>query len=72
MPLVPIVRRHALSAIFGLAALVSLPALATIDRAGAAKIFGEAHAICSRDHGELWGHSLCGPMLRADAAGRSR
>jgi hypothetical protein len=71
MSLSPAVRSRPLRAIFGLAALVSLPTLAAIDPGGAAKIFGEAHAICTRDGGALWGHSLCGPMLLVDPDDRT-
>jgi len=37
-----------------------------IDLALAHRYFQEAHAVCSRDGGKLWGISLCGPMLFAD------
>ena len=33
------------------------------DLALAQQYFQEAHAICTRDEGHLWGVSLCGPML---------
>jgi hypothetical protein len=54
----------------GLAA-ISAPALGAVDPAGAQRVFGEAKAICQRDAGVLWGHSLCGPMLLVDPADRS-
>jgi hypothetical protein len=34
----------------------------------AAQYFKEAQALCERDGGRLWGVSLCGPMVIADAA----
>lgn len=39
---------------------------AGIDRTLAAQYFQEAQALCSADNGELWGVSLCGPMLFVD------
>jgi hypothetical protein len=33
-------------------------------------IFAEAAAICQRDGGQLWGHTLCGPILLGDPAAR--
>ena len=46
--------------------LATRPARAAIDHAQAESIFDQAHAICSRDAGALWGHTLCGPMLQVD------
>ncbi len=55
---------------FAAAALSScfwaLPSVAAPDAGTAARLFGEAQAICSRDHGKLWGTSLCGPILLVD------
>jgi hypothetical protein len=34
----------------------------------AEQYFKEAQALCERDGGRLWGVSLCGPMVIADAA----
>ncbi|HYX40722.1 MAG TPA: hypothetical protein VE821_03440, partial [Pyrinomonadaceae bacterium] len=42
----------------------------THDLALAQQYFQEAQAICTRDHGRLWGVSLCGPMLLVDPATR--
>lgn len=56
----------ATSALFAVA-----PAFGTIDPTGAAHILGEAKAICTRDAGAFWGHSLCGPMLLVDPLDRS-
>ena len=32
--------------------------------------FAEAQSLCQADHGELWGISLCGPMMFVDAKSR--
>jgi hypothetical protein len=45
-----------------------VPAAAQVDQALAAQYFKEAQALCERDGGRLWGISLCGPMVIADAA----
>jgi hypothetical protein len=45
---------------------------AEVDSGRAAVWFAEAEAICQRDAGQLWGVSLCGPMVVADAATRTR
>ena len=37
---------------------------------GASAIFRQAHDICQRDHGRLWGRSLCGPIMLVDPRGR--
>ena len=34
-------------------------------------VFAEARALCSADHGRLWGVSLCGPIMFVDAPSRS-
>jgi hypothetical protein len=39
-----------------------------VDQARAEQYFKEAQALCERDGGRLWGVSLCGPMVIADAA----
>ena len=44
---------------------------AQIDQQQADRYFKEAAALCERDGGRLWGVSLCGPMVFADAATRS-
>ena len=43
-------------------------AAAQVDQALAEQYFKEAQALCERDGGRLWGISLCGPMVIADAA----
>jgi hypothetical protein len=45
-----------------------VPASAQVDQARAEQYFKEARALCERDGGRLWGISLCGPMVIADAA----
>lgn len=62
--------RHVITSAFGLIT-VSLclvtPAGAQVDQQRAEAYFKEAAAICQRDGGRLWGVSLCGPMVIADA-----
>ncbi|MBX9602471.1 MAG: hypothetical protein K2X35_15790 [Bryobacteraceae bacterium] len=51
------------------AALLYLPpAPAQVDPGRAQEIFRQAQDLCERDAGRLWGISLCGPMVIADAA----
>jgi len=44
-----------------------VPAAGQVDKALAEQYFKEARALCERDGGRLWGVSLCGPMIIADA-----
>src|SRR6266851_2972264 len=44
------------------------PAVSQVDQQRAQEYFNEAQALCERDGGRLWGVSLCGPMVIADAA----
>lgn len=37
-----------------------------IPTGAASRIFARAHALCSADGGDLWGVSLCGPLMLAD------
>src|SRR5688500_15812710 len=46
---------------------VSFVAAAQVDQSKAQQYFKEAAALCERDGGKLWGISLCGPMVIADA-----
>src|SRR5688572_7356681 len=46
-------------------------AAAQVDQQRAETYFKEAAAICQRDGGRLWGISLCGPMVFADARTRT-
>jgi len=39
--------------------------------ANAQKYFAEAHALCQKDNGQLWGVSLCGPMMFVDPESRA-
>lgn len=59
--------RAGLLGLLGLAA----PAAAQVDSARAAGYFQEAARLCAREGGRLWGVSLCGPMVIADAATRT-
>ena len=43
------------------------PAVAQVDHQRAREFFTEAQALCERDGGRLWGVSICGPMVIADA-----
>jgi len=75
-------RAIGLSGVILAGVLAASPATAQVDPAGAARTFAEAKAICERDGGVLWGHTLCGPILlvepqtrdiianQADAEGR--
>jgi hypothetical protein len=51
-----------------LVVLTVIPAAAQVDQARAEQYFKEAQTLCDRDGGRLWGVSLCGPMVIADAA----
>src|SRR5262249_20349982 len=46
-------------------------AAAQVDPERAEAYFKEADALCHRDGGRLWGVSLCGPMVFADARTRT-
>jgi hypothetical protein len=46
------------------------PSNSVINLDTARSAFAEARALCSADNGKLWGVSLCGPMLFADAQTR--
>ncbi len=46
---------------------LAIPAAAQVDLQRAEAYFREATIICQRDSGRLWGISLCGPMVFADA-----
>ena len=59
-------KRMHLTLLFVAAGVV--PAAAQVDQGLAAEYFKEARALCERDGGRLWGVSLCGPMVIADAA----
>jgi hypothetical protein len=48
-----------------------VPAVAQVDQHRAQEYFKEAQALCERDGGRLWGVSLCGPMVIADAMTRT-
>jgi len=48
-------------------ASLAAPAAGQVDQQLAAKYFEEAQTLCEREAGRLWGVSLCGPMVFADA-----
>ncbi len=50
--------------------LSALPALAAPDRAAVTRLFADAERECRRDHGALWGISLCGPIFVVDYTDR--
>jgi hypothetical protein len=43
------------------------PAVAQVDQQRAQEFFKEAHALCERDGGRLWGVPICMPMVIGDA-----
>jgi hypothetical protein len=57
--------------LISLALCLVSPAAAQVDQQRAEAYFKEAAAICQRDGGRLWGVSLCGPMVFADARTRT-
>lgn len=66
--------RNITTSAFGLSSLALClvnPAAAQVDQQRAEAYFNEAAAICQRDGGRLWGISLCGPMVFADARTRT-
>ena len=56
---------------FVLLAGLTQSAFAQVDQQRAEQYFKEAATLCSRDGGRLWGISLCGPMVFADARTRT-
>lgn len=50
---------------------VAAPARAQVDPARVDTYFKEAAALCAKDGGRLWGQSLCGPIVVADATTRT-
>jgi hypothetical protein len=58
-------RIHTLGLI--LVSLATSSASAQVDQERAAQYFREASALCEREGGRIWGVSLCGPMVIADA-----
>jgi hypothetical protein len=53
--------------LISLSVAMAIPAAGQVDQQRADAYFKEAAAICQRDNGRLWGVSLCGPMVIADA-----
>jgi len=60
-----------LATIFASLILFPSSVLASIDQEQAESVFRQAHTICARDAGSLWGRSLCGPMLLVDPDDRT-
>jgi hypothetical protein len=50
----------------GLASSANAQPSSQIDPTQATAVFTEAKILCERDHGRVWGHSLCGPILLVD------
>lgn len=55
--------------------LLAIPAhaaqsMTAISAGQAARIFAEAHTLCTAEGGRLWGHSLCVPLMFVDPATR--
>ncbi|MBX3174744.1 MAG: hypothetical protein KF709_10045 [Gemmatimonadaceae bacterium] len=48
-------------------AAAPMPAAGQVDSVLAARYFAEAATLCQREGGRLWGISLCGPLVFADA-----
>lgn len=49
----------------------AVPAAAQVDQRRAESYFAESRTLCEGEAGRLWGVSLCGPMVFADAATRT-
>ena len=45
---------------------IASPASSAPNRAGVAEVFREAKIVCERDAGQLWGKTLCGPIIIVD------
>lgn len=56
------------TAVFALLSAMTGLAWAQVDLQAAEQYFEEAQALCERDGGHIWGISLCGPMIFADAS----
>ena len=61
-------QRLLITAITVLLSIVKGPAWAQVDPQVAERYFDEARTLCERDGGRMWGVSLCGPMIFADAS----
>jgi hypothetical protein len=53
------------------AVLLTTPAAAQVDQTRAQTYFAEVAALCAKEGGRLWGKSLCGPLVLADAQTRT-
>ena len=63
-----VARNVSLPVLLGLSMGLTLPAAGQVDSSRANSYFREAATLCAREGGRLWGVSLCGPMVFADAA----
>jgi hypothetical protein len=63
------VARALLFSTIPLAALAQTPEPIPVETAQT--YFSEAHSLCQADHGQLWGVSLCGPIMFVDPQSRS-
>lgn len=59
---------HIRTLVIAVAICSTLPLSGQVDPVRAEAYFKEAKTFCDRDGGRLWGISLCGPMVIADAA----
>jgi hypothetical protein len=54
----------------GMSTLLAVTLLAAIDAASAQRAFTELEVMCAADRGRLWGRTVCGPTVFADAQTR--
>jgi hypothetical protein len=57
--------------LFAISVVTSAQAPRPISIETAQTYFAEARSLCQADHGQLWGISLCGPIMFVDPKGRS-
>jgi hypothetical protein len=68
-----VIKSYPRAVVLGFAVAARMPAHAAdaIEHAQAESVFRQAAVICKRDHGTLWGHTLCGPMLLVEPGDRA-
>lgn len=49
-----------------IAPIASAQSLQSLPTEAARQYFAEAQSLCQDDHGQLWGVSLCGPIMFVD------
>ena len=64
-------RRATVSLLFAIFVVASAQAPPAISIEPAQAYFAEARSLCQADHGQLWGISLCGPIMFVDPKSRS-